>query len=310
MVAGLDGRPVICVIVRKANKVHMAPNRKKDSKGSAVPQHSNLHDFIQNHAVIIFLGAIVGGFVAGWAANREFLVGGGKQIVPTDARILAPGEKAALASEKTDDDFLYSIFGADRRIAPRADMVLTASENRQKLQEGFQGATNSIQMVIIDGTSWIQEHIKVFDEKAKTVNVELLMLDFGDPAFHEFVQRAMMAAGHRRKEQPHYAEVLEFFEKRINPSSKFSVGVYNWYPWCRFTIFDGKAVSFILTPAIAGGPQAQPFFTTEPGLVECFTNLFNQIRSSSKVFKTAQEASNYRKTFGRTRIATRSNQGG
>jgi hypothetical protein len=72
----------------------------------------------------------------------------------------------------------------------------------------------------------------------------------------------------------HYVEKFNLFARYYAVSSQFRVGVHRFYPWIRFTMFDGTAVSFVFTPLLNSGPGAQVAYSEDSSVRFCQDNGF------------------------------------
>jgi hypothetical protein len=184
---------------------------------------------------------------------------------------------------------LEKIFGRGLDGKARARLV-PANENELLLNEQFNRAQRSIKIVTLRGNWLFGNQETYFNKAVRNVNVEVLMLDYKDDELYKMVQDAVSRDGQGVLPQARYAESLVQFSKLFRESKGFTVGVTRDYPWTRFTIFDDRAVSFILTPTISGGPSAQAFFTDDPALVKTFLDIYVRSRRNASVFLSESEA--------------------
>ncbi|MBS0156559.1 MAG: hypothetical protein JSS38_18400 [Nitrospira sp.] len=181
---------------------------------------------------------------------------------------------------------LEAIFGRSHTGEPSARLI-PPNEKEVFLNKQLNNAQRKIKIVTLRGEWLLGEQRTFFLKALRNVSVELFMPDFKDDRLYNIVQDAIGRDDHGTLPQSTYAQTLLVFGDQIKDSKDFKIGVTGTFPWTRFTIFDDKAVSFVLTPGISGGPSIPSFFTEDPSLVKVFIDLYDKIKTDSKPFFTS-----------------------
>ena len=175
---------------------------------------------------------------------------------------------------------------------PRVQL-LSERDNEHLLNDRLRGAQSKIRIVTLRG-NWITGNQEAsFSRATQHVSVEILMLDFKDAELYKMVQEEIITDRQGKAEKTRYAEALLGFAKYIKDGKDLKVGVTDFFPLTRFTIFDDKAVSFILTPGISGGPGTPAFFTEDSLMVDAYKHLYERIRARAILFDSLEAAEEY-----------------
>ncbi len=164
----------------------------------------------------------------------------------------------------------------------RVDLI-PDNENLEKLRNEFNIAQFNIKIVTIDGGTWIQPSLSLdFRNATKRVPVTILMMNFSDKNIKDIWNSAMITNGTSAWDDIHYLRSLSFYKEIMNNSkSKLTIGLYNIYPWTRFTIFDDKAVSFIMSPLMKGD-YTPKYFSRDPEIIKCFEAIYQGFLESAR----------------------------
>jgi hypothetical protein len=155
-------------------------------------------------------------------------------------------------------------------------------ENTKLLREWVANSQKSIKIVTINGSSWIKPNLMAtFEEATARVPVTLMLLDYSDTDSRELFNEAMRQYGESIWPKKQFEENLLEYSELLKPGNQLTVGLYQDYPWTRFTIFDDRAVSFIVTPAVEAGDSVLTYYSEDPYIVQCFGSVFEKIKENA-----------------------------
>lgn len=192
---------------------------------------------------------------------------------------------------------LTPVFG---EVSGRSRVVnLPPVKNNEQLRRSITGAQKSIKIVTINGQSWIKSNFFAdFEQASRRIPVTLMLLDFTDSNAVETFNDAMREySGESIFPEEQFRDNFMDYVKKLHPESHLTLGLYREYPWARFTIFDDRAVSFIVTPLVESGDSVNRYYSEDPFVVRCFERIFDQISKDSEkrgsVFTDAASAKRY-----------------
>jgi hypothetical protein len=172
--------------------------------------------------------------------------------------------------------------GGSSQVAVKRVELLSPQDNTKRLNEWFSKSQKSIKIVTITGASWIvTNHMEEFRQKAAAIPVTLMLLDFTDPASADTFNDAMNEYHESVWRDIDFKHRILEYSELLGPQGHLTLGLYREYPWSRFTIFDGRAVSFIVTPVIEAGDNVNRYFSEDPFVVRCFEAEFAKITANA-----------------------------
>jgi hypothetical protein len=170
----------------------------------------------------------------------------------------------------------------------------STEEAREKNAKLFNDAKRSVRIVTVHGKSWLRDQVVEpnFKRALKNGGVELLVVNPLSDAFR--ILKLSQKEG-ISKEDPYHQERMEIDEIRgpynyyrdifANHKEKSSLGYYSKFPWIRFAIYDGQHATFVLTPFLKTGTKSTIFYTSDPWLIKCLEEIFEEFKSSSKAIE-------------------------
>lgn len=152
------------------------------------------------------------------------------------------------------------------------------SDNSILLHEWFQKSHNNIKIVSATGISWLLNNQKNdLQDAIKRIPITLLILDYTDKATLDLWNDAEAEYGEGTWGNQDFVELLKKYSQMRTSGAQLTLGLYDEFPSSRFTIFDDRAVSFIVTPNVIGGDRALTYFSEDPYIVRCFEAWYAKI---------------------------------
>lgn len=196
---------------------------------------------------------------------------------------------------KQDKIALTSLFGLDNDGNLRVEPI-ARSDNSELLSKKFNLAQKEIKIVTESGNSWLlaEQRIPFKDALSRGVDIEVMLFDYRDKLIFEATDYAVLSSSPTKLDYDFHRKILRQYGELYNKGLK--IRMHRFYMWTRFTIFDNKAVSFVLTPLLraSGGSRGiQPFYSDDPVVVELFKYIYESVRRNSRGFDSTKEVIDY-----------------
>jgi len=200
-----------------------------------------------------------------------------------------------LPFSRVDKTFVQRALGSDpRNGVPLAEVFDSKSKADRKNSSLFKSAQDSICIVTVHGGSWLHDlevEPNFSDALKRGVRIKLCLVDTNSQAFHLLdLSRSVgleWEFGKERLDVSTFRERLGGYRKLQADSvmgKNLSISAYSAYPWIRFTIYDGREATFVLTPFLNPGIEATKYYTNNPWLIRCLEGIFKEFESSSRHF--------------------------
>jgi len=191
---------------------------------------------------------------------------------------------------------LAPVFGTARGL----DRVrnVPRKENTGLLRQWLANSQKSVKIVTINGSSWIKPDLMTaFEQATARMPVTLMLLDYTDKKSMDVWNDAMNEYGESVWTKEQFNDNFLSYAKLLQPKNHLRVGLYREYPWSRFTIFDDRAVSFIVTPVVEAGDSVLTYFSEDPFVVRCFEQIFERIEEDAngrgRIFSDGKTATQF-----------------
>jgi hypothetical protein len=177
---------------------------------------------------------------------------------------------------------------------PRARIV-PRTENDQLLAQKFANAKRSIKIVTETGATWLtaDQEPNLRGAVKRDIQVTVLLHDYKNQYMFDALQKSLLMNNLPVYEPAHYAEKTNLFARYYAVGRQFHAGVHMFYPWTRFTIFDGTSVSFVLTPLLNSGSGVQSVYSEDPLVVAMFETIYKSVLDGALVFSSSDELTAY-----------------
>lgn len=168
------------------------------------------------------------------------------------------------------------------------------NENTKLLSGWFSKSQKSIKIFAANGSSWLMpDHKEQLNSASKRVSVTILLIDGSHEDALATWNDAMTEYGESVLTKNEFMQYVKWYSQFMTNENKFTLGLHREYPWTRFTIFDDRAVSFIITPGVVGGNRAITYFSENKYVVDSFMKLFEKIKNDSTIFKNGKEIESF-----------------